>query len=107
MGIILESTETNSENHVILKIPDWVRKNAKWWSLTKISDKDFSSGIEYLVQHKVIQIPDTIEPEHGAYEKNLPGWLRKDAGWWSQRLLTDEEFAKSLKWMIINRFVKI
>lgn len=101
------SQNTEQSKYNTIKIPDWVRKNAKWWSLTKISDNDFASGIEYLFKHKVIQIPDTIPAEHGAYEKNLPGWLRQDAGWWSQRLLSDEEFAKSLKWLIVNGFIKI
>ena len=99
--------KTNTSNYTTIKIPDWFRKNAKWVSLTKISDKDFASGIEYLFQQEIIQIPDTVLAEHGAYEKNLPGWLRQDAGWWSQRLLSDEEFAKSLKWLIVNGFIKI
>jgi hypothetical protein len=101
------SQKTNPSNYTTIKIPDWIRKNAKWWSLTRISDKDFASGLEYLFQHEVIQIPDSVQAEHGAYEKNLPGWLRQDAGWWSRRLLSDEEFAKSLKWMIVNGFIKI
>jgi hypothetical protein len=100
------SQKTEKSNFNAIKIPDWFRKNAKWVSLTKISDKDFTSGTEYLIQKKVIQIPNTVPAEHGAYEKNLPGWLRQDAGWWSQRLLSDEEFAKSLKWLIVNGFVK-
>jgi hypothetical protein len=101
------SQKTEKSEYDAIKIPDWFRKTAKWWSLTQISDNDFASGIEYLFKQKVIQIPDTIPAEHGAYEKNLPGWLRKDAGWWSQGLLSDEEFAKSLKWLIINGFIKI
>jgi hypothetical protein len=60
-----------------------------------------------LFQQEIIQIPNTVPAEHGAYEKNLPGWFRQDAGWWSQRLLSDEEFAKSLKWLIVNGFIKI
>ena len=101
------SQQINSTKYTSIKIPDWLRKNAKWWSLTKISDKDFESGIEYLFQQEIIQIPGTVRAEHGAYEKNLPGWLRQDAGWWSQRLLSDEEFAKSLKWMVVTGHVKI
>ena len=101
------SQKTDTRKYITIKIPDWIRKNAKWWSLTQISDKDFSSGIEYLFQQEIIQIPDSIPAERGAYEKNLPGWLRKDAGWWSQGLLSDEEFAKSLKWLIVNGFIKI
>ena len=99
-----QKIETNNDT---IKIPDWIRKNAKWWSLTQISDKEFASGLEYLLQQQIIQIPDTVPAEYGAYEKNLPGWLRKDAGWWSQNLLSDEEFAKSLKWMILNGFINI
>jgi hypothetical protein len=60
-----------------------------------------------LFQQEIIQIPGTVRAEHGAFEKNLPGWLRQDAGWWSQRLLSDEEFAKSLKWMVVTGHVKI
>jgi hypothetical protein len=103
----LPSQKTEKSGYNTIKIPDWFRKNAKWWSLTQISDNDFASGIEYLFKQKITQIPDTVPAEHGAYEKNLPGWLRKDAGWWSQGLLSDEEFAKSLKWLILNGFIKI
>lgn len=99
------SQKTNTRKYTALKIPDWIRKNAKWWSLTQISDKDFTAGIEYLFHQEIIQIPDSIPAERGDYEKNLPGWLRKDAGWWSQGLLSDEEFAKSLKWLIVNGFI--
>ena len=99
--------QTNSSESIHLVIPDWIRKNSKWWSLTQISDKDFSSGLEYLIRQQIIQIPDSIPSEYGDHEKKLPGWLRKNAGWWSQGLLSDEEFAKSLKWMILHGFIKI
>ena len=90
----------------ITKIPDWVRKNAKWWSLTQISDKDFVVGLEYLVKQKIITIPkDTVSNEDS--QSNLPSWLRKNAGWWSQGLLSDDEFVKSIQWMINNGFIRI
>ena len=87
-------------------IPDWVRHNAKWWSLTQISDQDFAKGLEYLINQGIIVIPENTQAE-GAPEKQLAGWLRKDAGWWSQGLLTDDEFLKSIQWMINNEFIKI
>jgi len=87
-------------------IPDWVRHNAKWWSLTKISDQDFAKGLEYLINQGIIVIPENTRAE-GAPEKQLAGWLRQDAGWWSQGLLTDDEFFKSIQWMINNGFIKI
>jgi hypothetical protein len=90
----------------ISKIPDWVKKNAKWWSLTYISDKDFAAGLEYLIKKEIITIKDGT-PSEGDSEPDLPSWLRKNAGWWSQGLLSDNEFFKSIQWMINNGFIKI
>ena len=43
----------------------------------------------------------------GDSDPELPSWLRKNAGWWSQGLLSDDEFFKSIQWMINNEFIKI
>ena len=91
---------------VISKIPEWVRKTAKWWSLTQISDKDYSSGLQYLINQDIIRIPIGITSE-GDSEQQLPSWLRKDAGWWSQGLISDDEYFKSIQWMINNGFIKL
>ena len=37
-------------------IPDWIKNNAKWWSEGKISDDDFSTGIEYMVKVGIIKV---------------------------------------------------
>ena len=42
--------------NVEIKIPDWVRNNAKWWSEGSIGDKDFASGIQYLVKAGIINV---------------------------------------------------
>ncbi len=86
-------------------IPDLIRNNAKWWSLTEISDLDFAKGLEYLIKENII-IPEGTTSE-GQAELQIPSWLRKDAGWWSQGLITDHEFLKSIQWMINNGFIKI
>lgn len=39
-----------------LNIPDWIKNNAGWWSENKITDKEFSNAIEYLVKNGIIQI---------------------------------------------------
>ena len=90
-----------------LSIPQWIKTNARWWAASQISDEDFAYSIEYLIQHDMIKIPDIIQPESDTYEPHLPIWLKRNAGWWSQGDLTDEEFARNLQWMIVNGFVKI
>ncbi len=95
-----------SEKKQIPTIPDWVRNTANWWSLTQITDKDFSKSLEYLIQNKIIQVPESQSSE-GESESELPSWLRKNAGWWSQGLLSDEEFFKSVQWLINNGFINV
>jgi tetratricopeptide (TPR) repeat protein len=99
-------TQKPNEMQQITSIPEWVKNNAKWWSLTQISDQDFAKGIEYLVQQGIIQVPENQSTE-GASESELPSWLRKNAGWWSQGLLVDEEFFKSIQWLINNGFITV
>lgn len=40
-------------------IPDWVKNNAKWWSEGQITETDYLSGIQYLINHGMIVIPIT------------------------------------------------
>jgi len=81
------------------QIPDWIKNNAKWWSLSQISDHDFARGLEFLVNEEIIKIPKDVESERQS-EQQIPSWLRKNAGWWSQGLLSDEEFLKSIQYLI-------
>jgi hypothetical protein len=37
-------------------IPEWVKNNVLWWSAGKISDNDFVSGIQYLIENGIIRI---------------------------------------------------
>ncbi len=91
---------------IISQIPEWVRNNAKWWSLTQISDSDFASVLEYLIKQNIIVLKEGITVQ-GDSQSSIPSWLRENAGWWSQGLISDDEFAKSIQWMINNGFIKI
>ena len=38
------------------EIPSWIKNNADWWAQGLISDDDFVTGIQYLVQQGIISI---------------------------------------------------
>ena len=40
-------------------IPQWVKNNALWWGQGDISDADFISGINFLIDQKVLQVSTT------------------------------------------------
>jgi len=41
-------------------LPEWIKNNAGWWADGQISDTDFVSAIEFLIDVDVIQIPETL-----------------------------------------------
>ena len=52
----LTSPEPSLNNYQGSVIPEWVKNNAAWWSEDIISEKEFLSGIEYLVNNGIIQV---------------------------------------------------
>ena len=53
--IISSSANVTSEN----KIPSWVKNDAGWWANGTISDNEFVSGIQYLVNSGIIVVNST------------------------------------------------
>jgi len=88
-----------------ISIPDWVKNNAGWWSEGKISDEDFASGIEYMINEGIIQVPIT-ERQEGT-ESVIPDWVKNNAGWWSEGLISDEDFAGGLQYLIANGIISV
>ncbi|HSB56785.1 MAG TPA: peptidase [Nitrosopumilaceae archaeon] len=97
--VIIPSTVTSGSTTDTIKIPDWVRNNAKWWSEGSITDKDFASGIQYMIKQRIIIIPPS---ESGGTNQNIkiPDWVRNNAKWWSEGSITDKDFASGIQYMI-------
>ena len=78
--IATQQSEEKKENDV-LKIPEWIKTNAGWWSSNQISDSDFAKGLEHLIKIGAIIIPQDTNSEQAESEIQIPEWLRKNAGW--------------------------
>jgi len=39
-----------------VKVPGWVKSNAKWWGDDQIDEETFLAAIEYLVKHEIITV---------------------------------------------------
>ena len=86
-------------------IPYWIKNNARWWSDDKISDNDFISGIEYLINNKIIKISSQNINENSS--DAIPSWIKNNAGWWSAGKITDEDFLSGIKYLIENSIIKV
>ena len=80
-------------------MPDWIRNNAEWWAIGEITDSDFVSGIEFMLENNIIMISNV--PSSGSVSnEEIPIWVRNNAHWWSQNLISEGEFVNSLKFLI-------
>jgi len=50
-------------------IPKWIRDNAAWWSQGKISDQEFISAIQYLIDSDILQVKQDSSEVIKEFEK--------------------------------------
>jgi hypothetical protein len=86
-------------------IPSWIKTNAKFWSDGSITDKDFVSGIQYLINQKIIKIPTSTST--GAKSDVIPSWVKDAAKFWAEGQTTDKDFVNGLQFLITNGIIKL
>ncbi len=93
-----------SESQVI---PEWIKNNANWWAQGSIGDSDFVSGIQYLIKEGIMQIPETVQAETVDGSKEIPSWIKNNAEWWAQGLITDDDFVKGIQYLVKQGIIRV
>jgi len=93
------------------QIPSWVKNVAGWWASGVISENEFLTGIEYLINNNIILIDfvpcnDMIQSQYGD-TKSVPDWIKNNASWWSDNLIDDIDFINGLQYLIEYKIIKI
>jgi len=86
-------------------IPSWIKNNAEWWSNNKINDNDFISGIEYLIENKIIKVSTYVNKEN--FTDVIPSWIKNNAEWWSSGKISDNDFLTGIEYLIENGIIKV
>jgi len=81
-------------------IPDWVRGNAEWWAQGAIGDSDFVSGIQFLIKEGIMTIPETAQGTTSDDSQEIPSWIKNNADWWAQGLISDDDFLKGIQYLV-------
>jgi hypothetical protein len=102
-----KTTDDEKDPSSQLKIPDWVRGNAEWWAQGAIGDSDFVSGIQYLIKEGIMTIPETATPASGGDSKEIPSWIKNNADWWAQGLISDDDFVKGIQFLVENGIMEV
>ena len=85
-------------------LPRWIKNNAAWWFDGKISDNEFTVGIQFLVDKKIIKIPQ-VENSENKNVKEIPLWVKTNAKWWSENLISDEDFIQGIQFLLQNGII--
>ena len=86
-------------------IPYWIKNTAGWWSKNMVSDDEFISGLEYLIENQIINITAQNSKEDSLGV--IPSWVKNTAGWWASNEISDDEFIASIKYLIENNTIKV
>ena len=97
---IVQSNNTNQKINTVLQIPTWVKNNAKLWSQGLISDDEFTSGLQFLVNQGTVKIP-TSQPG-STHTGKIPDWVKTDAWLWSAGEMSDKGFVRGLQYVVDN-----
>jgi hypothetical protein len=89
-----------------IRIPDWIKNNAKWWSDGEIDDNTFASGIQFMVKEGIIKIP-VIESSQVNQDTKIPDWIKNNAKWWSDGEINDNTFASGIQYLIKSGIISL
>jgi len=111
-----DSSQDATITETTVNIPEWLKKNAGWWSQGQLDDSTFTNSVQYLIQNQIIDIPitsnvsvDPDEKDKFAEEEEpvtaVPKWIKNNAGWWSDGQLDDETFVMGIQYLVENGII--
>ena len=94
-------------------IPAWIKNNAGWWADGQIDDSAFTTGIQFMIKENIISIPYLSEQDTQKMElkdqkkamglernEKVPAWVKNNAGWWADGLISDDDFVSGIQYLI-------
>ena len=89
---------TSNVSSAYAEVPSWVKNNAGWWADGTISESEFISGIEFLINDGIITIASA--PISSQTSDGVPDWVKNNAGWWADGTISDDEFVNGIQHLI-------
>ena len=87
-------------------IPSYDKEIIKLWSDSQQStDASFANVIVELIRYDIIHIPEFNNQTTNTI--HIPSWIKNDAKWWSDDLISDNDFALGIKYLIESKIMTI
>ena len=98
----------NSSGQEDTQIPPWIKTVAGWWGNNEISEEEFVSGIEYLINNNIILIsPVPCSTTITSSTDLVPDWIKNNAKWWSEDLIEESDFINGIQYLIKKQIIGI
>ena len=87
-------------------VPKWFKTTVSWWTDDKITDRDFIDSIEYLINKKIIRVPQ-VDIKITYYSEKVPLIFKNNAKLWIQEKISDKEFIDEVEVLVKQGIIKV
>ena len=101
--ILIQTSSAQSDP----QIPNWIKDVAGWWADDAISQDEFLSGIEYLINNNIIQLDYMHCISDSDTNATVPDWIKNNAKWWSEDLINNNDFVNGIKYLIKKQIITV
>ncbi len=88
-------------------IPSWIKNNAGWWADNQIDDTTFVLGIQFMIENKILDIQIQLPNTSDGNSQEIPTWVKNNAGWWADGLITEDDFIKGIQYLVENQVIQV
>ena len=86
-------------------VPGWVKNNSAWWAEGQIDDETFVGAIKFLINEKIISVPEIIVEESESSE--IPSWVKSNAGWWAEGIIDEQTFVDGIEFLVKTGIIQV
>jgi len=91
-----------------LIIPSYVKDVATFWQKGQIDDDSFVGTIDYMIETKIITIPDLDKTQKTApATKAVPDWVKTTTKFWTDGVTSDKEYADTIQWLVKEGIIQL
>jgi len=83
-----------------LAIPAYVKTIATFWEQDQIDDASFVGAIDYMIENKIITVPELAKSQKITRDKAVPDWVKTTTKFWTDGATSDKEYADTIQWLV-------
>ena len=112
-GLVVGSSlglSLNASAEVQPSMPNWIRNTAKLWSNGEISDAEYIKTIQWLIDHKIIKVPQSANTKNKVIPKqsNPPTYINKVYNFsmlqpvgWTEKENSVQDYRNNLEYAVL------